>query len=205
MKAANVLIACGIFQDEIEFCLKKAIIEPLEIHWLEAGLHCDLAALENELQATVDHLRENQKPRLKLLFGYGCLPDMRALAEKWRVSLLPAKNCLAALAGEKKILELERGRTLVITPAWIRRLWFADPKNKPWASWGPTDLRLNLGRYDRILVLDAGIASLTDEEILEAFDIVQVPLEIKRCALDNFQKLLVDFLSDDQGEGIFQG
>jgi hypothetical protein len=37
----------------------------------------------------------------------------------------------------------------------------------------------NLGRYDRILLLDPGIDPLSDEEILMFFDLTRIPIEIE--------------------------
>jgi hypothetical protein len=53
---------------------------------------------------------------------------------------------------------------------------------------------MNLGRYERILVLDAGLATLSDEEILEFFDLVQVPVEVESLNLDHFHDILMNLL-----------
>ena len=61
-------------------------------------------------------------------------------------------------------------------------------------GWNEVDVRINLGRYERILVLDAGIEPLTDEETLLFFDLVQVPVEIKKIDLSVFRDLLAKLL-----------
>jgi hypothetical protein len=53
---------------------------------------------------------------------------------------------------------------------------------------------MNLGRYERILVLDAGIDPLRDEEILEFFDLAQVPVDVEALDLEHFQTVLKDLL-----------
>lgn len=56
------------------------------------------------------------------------------------------------------------------------------------------DVRQNFGRYDRILVLNTGINPLTDEEILEYYELTQVPIEIKQVSLDHFQSKVIEVL-----------
>ena len=50
---------------------------------------------------------------------------------------------------------------------------------------------MNLGRYERLVVLDAGLAPLTDEETLEAFDLTGVVIETERVDLG---RLMSEFL-----------
>jgi hypothetical protein len=47
-------------------------------------------------------------------------------------------------------------------------------------GWDNTDFRINFGRYDRILVLDPGFEPVTDEELLEAFDLWRCPWRSSR-------------------------
>jgi hypothetical protein len=61
-------------------------------------------------------------------------------------------------------------------------------------GWNEVDVRINLGRYERILIVDAGIEPLTDEETLSFFDLVQVPVEIGKIDLSIFRDLLSGLL-----------
>jgi hypothetical protein len=61
-------------------------------------------------------------------------------------------------------------------------------------GWSEVDVRINLGRYERILVIDPGLEPLTDEETLVFFDLVQVPVEIKKIDLSVFRGLLAKLL-----------
>lgn len=55
MKADKVLIACGIFKDEINFLLeRKRGLAGFKVIWLDAGLHSDLKLLESELLSAID-------------------------------------------------------------------------------------------------------------------------------------------------------
>jgi hypothetical protein len=45
------------------------------------------------------------------------------------------------------------------------------------------------------LVLDSGLETLSDEEILEAFSVIEVPLEVTPLSLDRFKDFFEEFLS----------
>ncbi len=53
---------------------------------------------------------------------------------------------------------------------------------------------LNVELNNRILVLEPGINPLRDEEILEFFDLTQVPIEIEPLELDHFKSLLTEMI-----------
>ena len=53
---------------------------------------------------------------------------------------------------------------------------------------------MNLGRYARILVIDPGLNSLSDEEVLDFFDLVQVPVEIVPLDLGLFRDTVASLL-----------
>jgi hypothetical protein len=61
-------------------------------------------------------------------------------------------------------------------------------------GWDHTDFRVNFGRYNRILVLDAGLRPLSDEETLEAFEVIQIPIESEPFSLDHFERVFLEFL-----------
>lgn len=194
MSRKRIIIACGIYQDELEHVLASADIDDLEIIWLEAGLDNNLEMLEAKLDEAIAENR-TAGVDLRLLFGQACLPHMVDFARERGVSTLAAKNCIAAMIGDTRKLELEKDRTMVITPAWVRKMWLEPGGVKSILGWTETDFRINLGRYDRILVLDTGLNPLTDDEILETFDLIQVPLEFEPCDLDHFRENCLAFLA----------
>jgi hypothetical protein len=61
-------------------------------------------------------------------------------------------------------------------------------------GWDEVDVRINLGRYDRILLIDTGVAAVPDEEILSFYDLVQVPIEIEPVNLEYFNNLINQIL-----------
>jgi len=195
MKESRILIACGIYQDELAHVLASIDIPDLKIIWLEAGLDNNLEMLEAKLDEAISESRAAGETSLRLMFGRACLPHMAEFAEQRGVTTLSAKNCIAALIGDERKLELEKDRTMVITPAWVRKMWLDPAGVKTILGWTETDFRINLGRYDRLLILDTGLNPLTDDEILEAFDLIQVPLEFEPCDLELFRTNCLSFLA----------
>ena len=79
-----------------------------------------------------------------------------------------------------------------MTPAWIDMITnsIAD------GHWTVEDARINLGRYDRIILLDYGLEPQGDEMIMEFFDLTQVPIEIVPVSLDHFKAVVRSLLAD---------
>ncbi len=186
MKRGKMLIACGIFSDEL-----KAVLSPdedIEVRWIEAALHADLPKLKGKLEATLYECRTNEHD-LYVLFGC-CHPEIDELCRGFGAKRLASDNCIHAFLGADRE-QLEHDRTMIMTPGWVRE-WGGIMRA---LGWDEIDARINLGRYRRILLLDPCLHSLSDEEILAFFDIVQVPVEIERLELDTF-KQTVDRLLD---------
>jgi hypothetical protein len=56
--------------------------------------------------------------------------------------------------------------------------------------WTIVDARINFGYYDRLLLLEYESSPFTDEEILEFYDLIQVPIEFEKVSLNYFQGVL---------------
>lgn len=197
MTERRIIIACDIFRSEMEHVLRDSGKYQVDYIWLGAGLHNDLIILEQRLEDAWGQITPEiaGSPEIRLMIGQGCLPHMRQWAAEKKARLLPTQNCLTAMLGEDRLKELEQNRTMVITPAWIRRNWFAEEGLRTLLGWDDTDFRINFGRYERILVLDSGLDTLSDEEILEAFSVVEVPLEVEPMSLTYFKRFFEEFLA----------
>ncbi len=189
----TTLIACGIFQEEVEQVLRERPGPAPEIVWLEVGLHDSVEKMEETLAGTAAGLRAAGAAGVGLLYGLACLPTMKDFAAERGAGVLPARNCLAALAGEERLKELEQNRTLAASVGWVRRMWLGRAGTA--TGWTADDYRMHFGRYDRIVVLDPGLTPLTDEEILACFDLVQVPLEVEPCDLECFRRKFLALLA----------
>ncbi|UQZ90599.1 hypothetical protein C4J81_15850 [Deltaproteobacteria bacterium Smac51] len=118
------MIACGIYQDELEHVLAANGCHR-EIVWLDAGLDNNLEMLEAKLDEVIARQRDDGKTDVRLMFGCSCLPHMADFAKNRQVAVMPAKNCIAAMIGDGRKLELEKDKTMVVTPAWVRKMWLA--------------------------------------------------------------------------------
>jgi hypothetical protein len=188
----RIVIGCGIFEDEFNAVVEGENRYDFEIHWLPSGYHVRTDWLADKIAKTLAGNDRWDKRNLRLLYGSSCLLDLGEEV-KSGLKILPADNCLMAMVGKTKLRELEGGRTMVITNSWIRKIYLAPPGDFP--VWDPDELRMNLGRYDRILVLDTGLDSFTDEEILTAYDLMEVVLEFEKCDLGHFKTLVTEFLA----------
>ncbi len=187
MAESKIIIACRVFYDELQQCLPS--VSDAAIIWIDAALHADLDRLEQALK-TVLAETETTPAEVQMFLGVGCHPDIVQLARAHGARISPVKNCLEAFVGEK-LAELEKDGTMVMTPGWIR----AWPGIMAALGWDAVDVRMNLGRYNRILLLEPGINPLTDDEILSFFDLTQVPIDIEALQLDHFQETLAELMS----------
>ncbi|MGA7874061.1 MAG: DUF1638 domain-containing protein [Desulfoferrobacter sp.] len=186
MKKRISLVACKIFEKELITTLPPD--EDVEVVWIDAALHADLPKLEKELAGALSADRLSDRD-VRILFGSGCHPDMCQLARRFGAGLAPVKNCIEAFCG-LRTKELEANRTMVMTPGWIR----AWPDIMKALGWDEVDARINLGIYDRILLLDPGVDPLSEDEILAFFDMTQVPVEMEVLDLSHFKATLEKIL-----------
>lgn len=107
------------------------------------------------------------------------------------MDILPAGNCIDALPGSEERLKYEAEGCFLLTPGWVR----AWPSIVASMGWDAVDVRINPGRYKKILVFDSGIHPLTDEEVLDFFDLTEFVVEI--CPLDpgHFSSLIETFIA----------
>ncbi len=174
-----IIVACGIFRDELRAVLAD---RSAEILWLDPLLHIDQDKMFSDISHIVtggDCSRD-----VRLFVGNACHPKMDTLAHGCGCCTAPFKNCIEAFTGEQRQRELEAGRTMLITPGWVRA-WLGRRTN---TGWDAAEMRLQHGRYDRILLLEPGINPVEEEEILQLFDLIRVPIEIAPLELDHFKK-----------------
>ena len=188
MRNGKSLIACKIFEHELNKVLSSDT--DVAVHWIDAALHANPNRMKIELTDAIKVAGNNREDDICFLFGNGCHPDMWEITESCGAQLPSVKNCIQAIIGPEKTKQLEANRTMVITPGWIT----AWPGIMAGLGWDEVDARINIGRYDRILLLDPGIVPINDEEILNFYDLVQVPIEIECVELIYFQNLIGQIL-----------
>lgn len=184
MRNGKSLIACKIFEHELNKVLSPDT--DATIYWIDAALHANPNRMKKELTDAITSAENDRMDGIFFLFGNGCHPDICEITESCGAQLPSVKNCIQAIIGPEKTKQLEANRTMVITPGWIT----AWPGIMAGLGWDEVDVRINLGRYDRILLLDPGIVPINDEEILAFYDLVQVPIEIEPVDLTYFRHLI---------------
>jgi len=188
MRNGKSLIACKIFEHELNEVLSSDT--DVAVHWIDAALHTNPIRMKKELTDAIRAAEKDRVGDICFLFGNGCHPDIWEITESCAAQLPSAKNCIQAIIGPEKTKQLEANCTMVITPGWIT----AWPGIMAGLGWDEVDVRINLGRYDRILLLDPGIVPINDEEILNFYDLVQVPIEIESVELTYFHDLIGQIL-----------
>ncbi|MCF8056652.1 MAG: DUF1638 domain-containing protein [Desulfocapsa sp.] len=183
------LVACEIFADELQAFLKKSGLDP-EVVWLEAALHTDISKLKSKLECTLSAVADEQK-RTCLLYGNSCLPDAKEVFSHHGAQSFSACNCIEAFLGREDKQKFEAEGCLIMTPGWVR-VW---PSISASLGWDAVDVRMNLGRYTKILVFDPGINPLTDEEVINFFDLTGLIVETVPLSLSHFDGLIANLLS----------
>lgn len=183
VKPSTTIVACEVLVPELQAAL--ASWPRVQVISLPAALHTDMNRLERELDHLLTTLRTDDCGDLYVLYGKACTPSLGQVIRKYGAVSIEAGNCLDCLLGPLK-KEAEAERAFVLTPGWIRA-WPAIMKSM---GWDEVDCRINLGRYDKAVVFDAGIQPLTDEEILWFFDVSGLVVEIRHLNLSFFQNLL---------------
>ncbi len=177
MGTGTSLIACGIFRHELESVLLAE--NGIAVHWLDAALHADAERMKAALDHAVAVQQDHSADRIPFLFGEGCHPDIGKVAEGCGSCIPPVKNCIQAIIGSHRSTQLEADRTMVITPGWIT----AWPNIMKGLGWDEIDVRINLGRYDRIVLIDTGVAPVSDETILAFMISCRCPSRSNRLIL----------------------
>ena len=162
--------------------------------WLDTALHAEPEVLKKQLSLAGKIAASKTKTApvpVRFLLGNACHPEMDALARNCAACPAPFKNCIEAFVGERQT-GLESGKTMLITPGWVR----AWPGRASALGWDETEMRIQHGRYDRILLLEPGVNPVSDEEIFKLFDLLRVPIDIEPLDLAHFRKTVADILGD---------
>lgn len=186
------LITCPIFAKELAVVLPEIAAEPT-VRLMDYSVHLNAKTMEKELAGGIA-AAQSEGAAISLLVGQECqaLQPLSQIAATCKGALPEGRNCLEIILGREKARALQENRTTLMTPAWIRMInnSIAD------GYWTVEDARLNLGRYQRIILLDFGLEPLDDELIMEFFELTGVPIEIMPVSLDHFKQVVRKLLAD---------
>ena len=185
------IVACGIFQPELEQVLRQIREERpndciIDVTYVPPALHVDYDKLKDGITDALDQVSEQKKI---LLFGSMCHPEIGEFTEKYHVVRLSPGNCIELILGKERQREIEKtAKVFYLTPGWL--LNWKDIFRQG-QGWDEIDARINMGFYDKILLLDTGVSEFSDEDLLEFFEYTQVPIEIEKVDLAVFKENVV--------------
>ena len=184
------LIACPIFRRELEYVLEELHLAP-HIDFMHYTIHNDPLKMDEQLQEGIEKA-PTACEKIRFLVGRHCKSnrDIKEVVKECGGKIPEAKNCIDMLIGNELAEKLQKNRTSIMTPAWIRMI----KQSIQDGHWSVTDARLSLGWYDKILILDTGVEPLSDEQIMEFYDLTQVETDILPVDLEHFKIVLHDLL-----------
>lgn len=188
--ASPCLIACPIFRNELESVLADLKLSP-NINYMHYTIHSNPKKMEEELKAGINQATKTGT-EARFLVGKHCkgIRDITEIVQECGGKIPQARNCIDMLIGTELADKLQKNRTSLMTPGWIKMI----NQSIQDGNWSVTDARLSLGWYNKILILDTGVEPLSDEQIMEFYDLTQVEIEILPVELEHFKSLLQDLL-----------
>jgi hypothetical protein len=188
------ILSCGIFKLELEKILpdlKKEFaadnIDISSISYISPALHVDNDKLKTGL---LNGLAPLDGKKIALLFGSMCHPDLAKLTEKMDINYFKVPNCIEVILSPERKREIENGANVFFMSAGWLQCWKDIFQNGQ--GWDATDARINLGIYDKIVVLDSGLVPIVEEDLFEFFDYTSVPVEVEPITMDHFKQLLIE-------------
>jgi hypothetical protein len=197
------VLSCGIFQPELEKILPGVRMEladcGIDVSFVAPALHVDYKKLKAGISEGLESLEtragdaeyaKNGGREKLLLYGSMCHPDIAQIAGE-HAAIYPSQgNCIDMFLSPEEKKRIEGGdNVFFMTGGWFKYWRDIFQQGQGWDS---IDARINFGRYDKILVLDSGSHDISEEELFEFFDYIQVPIDIEPITLDYFRKLVAD-------------
>lgn len=132
----HLLIACDVFQEEIDRLQNTAGGVTLQTEWLEMGLHDQPDLLRSQLQSRINAFDED--PSIdRILLAYGrCGNGLVGLRAGSHPLVVPqGHDCISIMLGgpeaHAKVLAEEPG-TYFYSPGWIRERRVPGPDREAW-------------------------------------------------------------------------
>ncbi|MDR2517987.1 MAG: DUF1638 domain-containing protein, partial [Spirochaetaceae bacterium] len=172
------ILSCGIFRPELDIIIsevKSEVKHDIIITYLSPGLHNDCNKMEKEL---IENLDKTRSAKTLVLYGSGCHTKMPAILKNYGAVLPREKNCIEMMLTPEIKAEMDKtGNVIYLTTGWL----------KAWKEIFLHDSGMGPMIADKIIYLDCGTNSVSDEAIIEFFDFANLPVEIEKITLDNFK------------------
>ena len=187
------ILSCGIFRYELERILpeikEEMKIDDIEINYLPAALHMDNNKLEDGIKKGLETF---DGKKIILLYGNMCHPDLTKITENRGVFNVGTKNCVELILSPERKKELDKtGNVVYFTSGWLK--WWREIFHRE-LEYNPENPRIIMEQCDKIIVLDTGIDTVNEEELLIFYDCVQIPIEIEKTNLEYFKNTIIKTL-----------
>ncbi len=116
------IIACRVFEDELERFLPELATPPLEVKYFDVSLHIQPNLMRSTLQGLLDGLGEGAEYAL-LLCGLCGNAVLNIKSEKFRLVIPRMHECIAMFLGsneEYMKLKSENPRAYFASPGWLK-------------------------------------------------------------------------------------
>ncbi|RQW78530.1 MAG: DUF1638 domain-containing protein [Methanothrix sp.] len=182
------IIACGIFQKEIE-ALCGELGFPFEVHYLASGLHVDFDDIKAALTAELEACKNGGYEGIIVAYGQ-CHPRIDDLLKPYHAALICCQNCIDAFITRKAVeKKANEGLFFYLSPGWL------DAWHDIFArlNWDPSEARLQMGSFRGSIYLDTiKDAPEREMELLEFFDFTNLPFEVMPVDLSHFKSLIIN-------------
>jgi hypothetical protein len=175
------ILACGIFRPELEKILpeikRELDEEDIKVTFLSPALHIDTNKMEDEIKKNLE-LTKPQKTLL--LYGSMCHTNLSSIIKNYNTVNPHEKNCVELILSAERKGEIDKSGTIFyLTCGWLRY----------WREIFQNGMEALI--CDKIVALDSDSDMISDEDMLEFFDYIQVPIEIEKISLDHFKETVL--------------
>ena len=174
------LIACSIFQAEIQFLIDRHLLEG-PVKFIDSMYHMNPAQLEKQLNETLTSNVDEGDVANVLVYGE-CHAGMNDMSTKG-VHRTNAMNCIELVLGRELYRKLRKEGAFFLLPEWTHR----------WKQVFSVELGLNESTakdffgemHKSIIYLDTGIKPVPQHLLHEISDFTGVPVQVMPISLDN--------------------
>ena len=184
------IITCPVLIEELKKVLRDMAVKPT-VHPMDYSVHINADIMEAELRRCTQEI-QGARAGIGILVGQQCKAcrPISEIAAGCHGEMPREENCIQMILGVEKNTTLLKDRTAIMTPGWITMMHQSIKDG----NWRVEDARMNMGWYDQILMLDTGTMPLTDEVLLEFFELTQTPIDILKVDLDYFKQVITNML-----------
>ncbi|MDR3342822.1 MAG: DUF1638 domain-containing protein, partial [Treponema sp.] len=128
-------------------------------------------------------LDSTKRQKTILLYGSMCHPELSSITKAYNVIIPHGKNCIELILSPEKKAEIDKtGNIFYLTCGWLRY----------WREIFQHGMDTII--CDKVIMLDSESDLITDEEILELSDHINIPIESEKISLEHFKETLMSLM-----------